>query len=365
MSSSSKSVIPSPPGHRWREFRIQILPGLTFAVGLIAVILLWTQYVAPVSMVGRVEALRTDVASPKTGSLAQLHVARFQKVYTGQNVAYIVTTDPQVLSATLALIQAEVDMIRAEMGTSSQIERTAINYGQLQLDWMKERVDLATKRVNLQLAEAEFERTENLYHDKLVSGSEYDIAKNRVAALRTEVQEQENLVSALTQSVERLSSITSTNTGINKHVLASIAVQEKKLKLAEAELGPITLKSPIDGVVSMIHRRYGEVVSAGDPIMTITASDAEHIVAYLRQPLYIQPTTNMMVRIQTRGLTREAAVDRIVAIGGQLLPINDALLPPMKNPNQELGLPVLVHLPEQLRNKVHPGEFVDVTILAQ
>jgi len=362
---SSKSVIPSPPGHRWREFRFQVLPGLTFALGLIGVILLWSQYVAPVSMVGRVEALRTSVSSPKTGSLAQLDVTRFQKVCAGQNVAHIITTDPQILTANLALIQAEVEMIRAEMSTSSQVERTAINYGQLQLDWMRQRVEVGIKKAELPVAEAEHKRIETLFHDKLVSASEYDVSRARLASLQTEIREQENLIDTLRQSVERLSPSTNANTEIDKHVLASIAVQEKKLKLTEAEMGPITLKSPIDGVVSMIHRRNGEVVTAGDPIMTITASDAEHIVAYLRQPLYIEPNTNMMVRIQTRGLRREVEVDRIIAIGGQLLPINDALLPPMKNIDQELGLPVLVNLPERLKSKLHPGEYVDVTILSK
>lgn len=82
MSASTWSVIPTPPAQRWREFRFQILPGLTFFLGLVAVILLWSQYVIPISMPGPGAIQRAHDSSPKTGSLAQskMHPGNFMDV---------------------------------------------------------------------------------------------------------------------------------------------------------------------------------------------------------------------------------------------------------------------------------------------
>jgi multidrug resistance efflux pump len=44
---------------------------------------------------------------------------------------------------------------------------------------------------------------------------------------------------------------------------AAIAVQEAKLRLTEAELGPLLLRAPLDGVVAAIYHRSGEAVIAG------------------------------------------------------------------------------------------------------
>jgi hypothetical protein len=123
----------------------------------------------------------------------------------------------------------------------------------------------------------------------------------------------------------------------------------------------LVLTAPIRGLVSLIHRRKGENISAGEPLVTISASHTDHIVGYLRQPLPIEPRTNMEVRIRTRGPKKEIGFGRIVSVGAHLQPINYALLPPTRPETVDLGLPILVSLPLGL--SVHPGEFVDLTIL--
>ena len=89
------------------------------------------------------------------------------------------------------------------------------------------------------------------------------------------------------------------------------------------------------------------------------------MIGYLRQPFYINPTLNMAVQIRTRGFHRKQGIGRILAIGEQLLPINDVLLPPTKYNVSETGLPLLVSLPPELKKAVRPGEFVDLTIIPE
>lgn len=317
----------------------------------------------PATVVGRVETVQANVISTKPGALTQLNVARFQSIRAGEPVATIITIDRRFLDATLAVIKAEVEVISSGLSPLDNNQRNAINYEQLRLDLMRQKVELASDRVDLQLAEAELARIEKLHEEKLVSDSEYDVAKSQRDGRVGQVTEQNRLITEIENSLKRLGPVNDAVQDSQRQLRASIAVQEKKIELAEAEFSPLVLTAPIDGLVSLIHRRNGENIAAGDPIITISASHTDHIVGYLRQPLAMEPKSNMEVRIRTRGPKREIGFGRILSVGAHLQPINDVMLPPTRPEMVELGLPILVSLPKDL--SVHPGEFVDLTILTK
>ena len=168
---NSQPVIPTPVSVRWREFRMRVVPGLMCLAAGIGAGIIWTQYVIPASFIGRVETLQANVISTKAGAISQLNVARFQRVKAGDPIARVITTNPQVLTAAIAVIRAEVELIRAGMTATVDSQRNAINYEQLRTEALRQRVELATSRVNLQLAETEFQRTETLFKDAVVSAS--------------------------------------------------------------------------------------------------------------------------------------------------------------------------------------------------
>lgn len=367
MAMNDKPVIPMPAARKWREFRVKIVPAALFCAVLAGAFYVWKENVVPVSMVGRLETVQTDVASPQAGTLAQMRVARFQTVSAGDPIVDVITTDSKVLAASLAVIKAEVDLLRAERAPIIASDRAAIDYEQMRMDWMKYRVELATARVNLQLAEAEFQRDEKLYADKIVSKSNYETSLAYRDALRKEVEEKEGLVKASEQSVQKLQETTRSE---SNPLAAAIKVEEEKLRLAEAQMSPITLRAPMDGSVIMVHRYNGENVGAGVPIVTISAVQSDHIIGYIRQPFYAQPVKDMAVKIRTRGSSRHEGVGKILDVGPQLQPLNDAFMPPTRwNNLVELGLPVYVSMPAELKSgpgepmKVHPGEFVDMILM--
>jgi multidrug resistance efflux pump len=370
MNPNPKPVIPTPPELRWREFKIQILPGIVFLIVLVAAVAIWSYAFIPVSMVGRVETVQADVVSPKPGLLTQLQVKRFQQVSAGEPVVQVITTDPNIVVASLAVIHAEVRLLQIGMAPVENSQRNALSYERMSMDFMQQRVEIATARVNFQLATDEFQRMDRLYHDKLISDAEFEAAKSKQEALKVEVEEKGKLVSHTEQALQRLKLAGDIAKEPQSQLQAAIAVQEEKLRLTEAQLNPITLKAPIDGMVSMIHRWGGENVAVGEPIVTISALQSDRIVGYVRQPLMIRPQTNMVVRICTRGVNRRVAIGKILAVGAQLQPLNDAFVPPTRFNNfVELGLPILVSLPSELKSQagempiVHPGEIVDLKIL--
>lgn len=360
--------IPCSPAHLWREFRFRLFPVAVFVAAVAAVVLLWRQDLAAPTLVGEVETIQANIASPKSGTLAQLNVTRFQRVKTGDVIAHVMTTDPQILQSSLAVIEAEIRLLRVNLDPLLGPQRFAISYDRLRLDWMDQRVQLVTAKVRLELAEAELRRSEELFRGRVVSEQVLDTTRAARASLLAEVEERSRLVAEQERKLQELG-LTDEGSWIaqasspEEVLRASIRVQEEKLRLTEAELSPIELKVPMDGTISAIHHRSGEAVMAGQAIVTLTALSSDRILSYIRQPLLFEPKVGMRVEVRARSLDRSLSEGEILEVGSQLEPISAALAPLHGGQFHPTGLPVLVSMPPS--HKLHPGELVDLRVLGR
>lgn len=376
--------IPSPPGTAFREFRINVLPILAFAGVLTAAVQTWRGYVGPSSIVGEAEAVRTVVSSHQAGRVVQLLVGPLQKVSAGEPLVQILTSDPRVLEAQLALSKARIDYVRLSVEPKLRKENNRINYQKLRLDWMVQRADLGMARARLIYYETEFERVRRIFspapggtasvttpganptaasRDRIISLAEYDLAVSNVNATRAQVEEIARLVSDMEIAMKEFEpEEAKIEEDEPNSIRAAVAVEERQLGLVEAQLAPIMLNAPIDGVVSIVHRRTGESVVPGDPILTISQMSPERVVAYIRQPLNVQVRTNQSVEIRARSLDHATGIGKVYAIGTQLEPITSQLLPARaQGGSGELGLPVLVTIPAGMR--LFGGEVVDLRLV--
>jgi multidrug resistance efflux pump len=360
---SAPAPIPIPLSGRWRDARLRLLPLIIFVISIIILAALWKDFASTPSMVGQAESIQANVSCYKPGMLAQLTVNRFDKVKSGDPVGQVLVTDPKILEASLAVIQADIEMLRVTMQPVVAQQRTAMDYSQLRLDWMRQRAQLASAKVNLQFAEADLHRTEQLYKDKIVSDRFYEQAKATQGRLQNEVDELTRLVEEQTRNFDQLQ--LTNGVDITKITDASlrvaIAAQESKLRLTEAELNPITLRAPVDGMVDVIYHRAGEAVTAGEPIVSIAPFNSLRIVGYLRPPILQEPKPGTRVEVRTRGPNRQVGAATVLEVGTQFEAIAPALQAPVKIANVELGLPVGISMPSNLR--IRPGELVDLTLL--
>jgi multidrug resistance efflux pump len=345
---------------------MRVLPVVTFGMAALLAASLWVRNVGVPTIVGEVESVAANVASPEAGSLMQLKVDLFQPVIAGEPIALVQSARPEVLSNTLALVRAEIELLKQSMDPVVGRFRASLDYERIRLDGMLQRVELASARAHLTYAEGEYARTQELFkHDtNIVSGDDLDIALRDRDMLRAEVEEKSRLVAAYEDSAQRLAlpkEMVQPDPGVQP-LRAAIAVEEQKLRLAESQLGPVTLRSPINGLVSKVYRRIGENVVAGEPIVTITALNPERILAYIRQPLTLEPKVGMDVEIRTRTLHRQVAVGKILQVGNKMEPFSAPLRVRGFDQAMERGLPFLVSRPPGL--VVHPSELVDLVIKA-
>jgi multidrug resistance efflux pump len=363
MTGNALAPIPVSARQLWRDLRTRWLPVVVFAASTIAIAALWSKHVAAPTFVGQAEPYVAQISSHEAGILVELRATRFQKVKAGDTIARVLMADPRVLESSLAVVRAEIEALRVGQEPIADQQRNALDYGRLKMDWMKHRADLAAAQVKAQLAETELHRSEKLAAEGLVSEQTHDLAKAAHESLQREVGGLTGLVAECEQSLTKLrmsktGDISSVSDG---PVRAAIAVQENQLRLVEAELGPMVLRAPIDGTVSEVFYHAGEALPAGLPIVSIASASPTRIVGYLRPPILDGLQAGMAVEVRTRTQPRATGRARIVEVGSQLEILPEALAGPTRLTSVQLGLPVEISLPANLR--IRPGELVDIALL--
>ncbi len=347
--------IPTPPAHRWRNVRLHYVPVIVFALGVVAAALLWSRWVAPPTLVGEAEAIRTELRSFSAARIVELRTELLQTVKAGDVVGQVIVHEPHVLESSLAVIRAEMDVLR---------HTTRLTIEQQQLDLMNKRVQLVATKGQLQQAEATLARATALHRAKLITEDEFEQARNTRDSFRAQLDAQAELVQRAELGV-RAAEIESPSVPTPAQTLrATLAQKQEQLKLLEAQLGPRPLIAPLDGIVTQVYRRAGEAVDTAEPIVQITAQRCERIVGFLRQPLALEPKPGMAVEVRTRTLARRSADSTVVQVGQHLEPLTPTLLAAMRMPvtaiPSEYGIRVHITPPPGL--ELRPGEHVDLIL---
>jgi multidrug resistance efflux pump len=187
--------------------------------------------------------------------------------------------------------------------------------------------------------------------------AKFQQAKTQRDTLFVSVTERSNLLQSLDHQLKGFV-IPESQQGAITPIDAAIAIQEAKLKEIELAESPRPLYAPIDGMVTFVNRQSGESVVAGAPVCTISAMQAEQIVAFVRQPLPFQPKQGMIVHVRTRSPRRDTGEAKVIQVGAQMEPFDTAMLPIPGTHPTEWGLPVQISMPMGLN--IFPGELVDI-----
>ena len=361
MKPEKLAPIPTPPAQKLADFRTQYLPLIVVCLCVASIGVLWKQNIAAPTLVGQAEPVLSNLSSHESGVLTGFNVTRFQRVKAGDILGHVLIADPRLVAASLAVVRAEIEEFRLEDSPLVRQQRNAVDYVQVRLDWMRQRAALATSKVNLQLAEIELRRNQDLLKNNLVSQSIYDLALATRDGYKGEVEELTKLVVEGEQSFKELNPSGDLVKLSGDPTRAAMNLQEAKLRQIEAELSPITLRASMDGVVTAVHFRSGESVTAGQPIVSIASVQPVRIVGYLKSPSLDEPKVGMKVEVRLRGGQREVGIAQITEVGTQLEVPPLALASSSRPPNTELGLPVEISLPANL--SIRPGELLDLKLV--
>ena len=219
------------------------------------------------------------VVSPQIGGqIDQLLVNDGDQVKRDQIIAVIRPDELRAESAYYAQNAA---------GVSAQVEASeaALRYQQLQtLDQVRQaestlsaiQSSVAAATADLESARLTYDRTQNLAQQGVTPAQELDRARTardgaeaRLESLKKQVDAQRAAV-ALAQSTAEQTAMRRSQVTTNQRQQAAAAAQQRK---ADVRLGYTEIKAPIDGVVDTRAVRAGEVVTPGQPILTLINPD--------------------------------------------------------------------------------------------
>jgi multidrug resistance efflux pump len=357
-------VIPTPAGQRFREFRIRFLPIVVFACTIVAITYIWREHVTPPNLVAHVEPVNTYVRAANDCLVTNLLVQLYQPVRKGDTIAEVIITDSRRLDADFQMLRSQLSLVQLELGALIDRDRLALDYYGMRNDYQNENRLLKEAQAELPLAQYNVTLSSNLLRERLLSELDHQAYVSRFEVLKADIEHLTKSIAEFDQNLEQMKSagqaVTQTNgTQRLRDLLADLEKRSSALQAMTAT--PVALTSPIDGIVSAIYARPGENVAGGEPLAIISASESDRIVGYMHQPLGIQPQNGMPCEIRTRSWKRLKAEGTITAVGAQFEIItNIALLRPDQMP--DVGLPIAISMPAELKAHLRPGEVVDVTV---
>src|SRR2546426_8734967 len=162
--------IPTPVSAVWREFRIQVIPFVVFAIVVCGAVIVWKTLPISGQIRGVGEGQRSLVTSPRIGVLQRVEVQPYQWVEAGDPLVTIAPYDP---SSQLSLLQSDLQLTRLRLEPSIA-DQNALNYEQIRVDLFKLVDELETAKVNLAGAESMLTRYETAFKEKLISQDVYE-----------------------------------------------------------------------------------------------------------------------------------------------------------------------------------------------
>lgn len=225
-------------------------------------------------LIGTVDSNQIIVSPQMQGRIAKLLVDEGTQVKQGDLIAIL---DPSELEAEARAAAAMIDSLRSQV---SATQATSVaTHGSTSSNVLNAQSKLQSTRAQLLQAEATLQRTES------DSRRMIELAKQGVASDQDRVQAESNLKAqqATVQSLKEQvgaaeadlnTALANTNqahaaTSTVQSTRAQLANAEAQLKEAEVRLGYTKIYAPVNGTVSVRAAREGEVLTAGQPIVTV------------------------------------------------------------------------------------------------
>jgi HlyD family secretion protein len=219
------------------------------------------------------------VVGPQIGGrIDELRVQEGDTVKQGQVVAVISPDELRAESAyavhnvegiTSQIQQSQAALRYEEQQMNEQVHQAESNLAATEAQQAAAAAELEAARINL-------ERTQSLAREGVAPAQQldtartsYDAAAARVNALRRQADAHRAAIALAKTNAEQVA-VRRSQVLTNQHLQEAAAAQQAK---ADVRLGYTEVKAPVDGIVDVRAARVGEVVTAGQAVVTLIDPD--------------------------------------------------------------------------------------------
>jgi HlyD family secretion protein len=249
------------------------------------------------SIAGVVRATQIRLAPEVGGQLASIKVQKGAGVRAGDVVAELSALE---LTAAVAQARAALDAAIAS--------RDHVHAGVRAEQVAALAAEIAKAKSKLTYVEGQLVRVSTLARGDFASQQALDQATNDVAAARADVAEAEaNHAAAVAGPTKEERAIAD----------AQVQAAASALAVIEQHLGKTVLRSPVDGIVSVIVAEIGENVRAGQPVLAIAATGRQWLSFNAREDLLRGLTVGTAIQVSRAGVreTTPAVVTELRPLG--------------------------------------------------
>lgn len=309
------------------------------------------------------EAIPLNVASSSVGRMTELKVSIGQQVKAGDVIA-------QLDSRSLELDQtrAQAERAQLEAGLLAQTSREEDGVMRAEVWRLRTVAGSQQDQASLSALDREVDRLNGLLENQLIKASEVEPRRRERDALAARVGTFER---ARASGQAGLDEKSGRRAGSNRHnavVQLRVAPLREAVKVKDAELAQIalqisslTLRAPGDGVVSVVNRRPGEVVAAGEAILVLVSHRPGVFAVYVPERQVHVPSVGDQVGLSRRGIFATTGHGHVIEISPDIIE-----LPPRLRPSPQLpvwGRRILIDASEsESMRDVPPGEEIRVQI---
>jgi len=246
--------------------------------GGVGAYLYWNRGPAALVLTGIVSTNDVIVSPQIGGKIEKLLVAEGDQVHRDQLLAVIAPAELQAESSYAThnvegvasqVREAEAELRYQERQTVEQIRQAESKLASTEAQQAATVADLENVRLN-------YERTQSLSRGGITSAQELDVARTayqaaqaRADALKKQVEADRAAVSLARVNAEQ-TVVRRNQVQANEHLQEAATAQRTK---ADVRLAYADIKAPLDGIVDVRAARLGEVVNAGQPILTLVDPD--------------------------------------------------------------------------------------------
>ncbi|MBZ0268632.1 HlyD family secretion protein [bacterium] len=369
-----------PARHRARLHSRRLVPLVVWTVVLIGAVGLHHRQEGTAPVAGFAEAVRVGVAPLAAGWLEQLQVSLHQDVFRGQVVALL---DDEELLLQVREAREELDRLASELGREralweldvagqqvdqqTNLRRFARDAEIAHVDYLDALADLAERRIEQQGLELTLQRTRELHRNDLTPLATLDEDRIALQALDEWIADQELRVESMltmhrdaqARYREFLDEYAVETPGADlllEPLEHAARIQEVRIERLNLAIVRRVLRAPRDGRVVEIHRREGEVVAAGEPVLSILVPRATEVVAYLPERQALDVEAGAAVKLLRVADPRQTFESSVGHLGSSVERMPGRVDPAALSP--AWGVSVHISLPES--PVVRPGEAFEV-----
>ena len=223
------------------------------------------------------EAVHHEVGSTVNGRLLEVRVHVGQGVKAGEA---LVVLEDRALRASLDRAIAQLEKLRADVVAATQDEESRVTRSELWV--LKTRADERSDRAELDEVTRQMDRLGDLLERKLIPASEVESTRQKLSTLTARVKMYDQAIGRGQAGFDRA------DEGHVKSVTArlepyrqAVLVQQAAVRQLEVAIEELTVRSPVDGIVSTLTHQSGDVVQPGAPLVSIVTSRPRVVVAIL------------------------------------------------------------------------------------